>query len=177
MVIDIRMREYWTGPPEAFDPPDRPGAGWKRDMTPQEVWECNRGYWKFGPRAWRERYVTFSASDNRVKCAARITGVTSVGVVPSKGERFKLDGEVLKPGDPEYDRLMNMTIPPHRAFRYIDDGTQLPAFTCLCGCGEPVGGQDQFISGHSQRAVQERIAKRWGGAAGFVKWFDSGDDA
>jgi|GEM_PF-4444914 len=31
-------------------------------------------------------------------------------------------GEVLKPGDPEYDRLMSMVIRPHRGFVYIDEG-------------------------------------------------------
>jgi len=88
-------------------------------MTPEEVWECNRGYWRLGPRASRERYATFSTSDGRVKCAARITRVVSVGVVPSKGEvRYALEGEVLKPGDPEYDRLMSMVIRPHRNFVY-----------------------------------------------------------
>jgi hypothetical protein len=42
--------------------------------------------------------------------------------VPSKGEvRYALEGEVLKPGDPEYDRLMSMIVRPHRNFVYIND--------------------------------------------------------
>jgi hypothetical protein len=104
---------------------DRPGAGWKPGMTPEEVWEYNRGYWRLGERAWAERYATFSTGDRRVRCAARITRVVSVGVVPSKGEvRYALEGEVLSPRDPEYDRLMNLVVQPHRNFVYIDDAIE-----------------------------------------------------
>jgi hypothetical protein len=126
-VIDFRLMPFRERTPEQAedDPMDRPGGGWKPDMAPEEIWQCNRGYWRFGARAWSERYATFSAGDGRVKCAARISRIVSVGVVPSKGEvRYALEGEVLKPGDPEYDRLMSMVIPWHRSFKYIDDDSQ-----------------------------------------------------
>lgn len=126
-MIDFRLVPYEARTPEQAkdDPMDRPGAGWKPDMTPEEVWEYNRGYWKLGARARAQRYATFSTGDGRVRCAARITRVVNVGVVPSKGEeRYALEGEVLKPGDPEYDRLMSMVIRWHRNFMYIDDASE-----------------------------------------------------
>jgi hypothetical protein len=123
-VINFRLMPYHQRTPEEaeFDPMDRPGAGWKPGMTPEEVWECNRGYWRLGARARGERYATFSTGDGRVRCAARIARVVNVGVVPSRGMRYALEGAVLKPGDPEYDRLMGMVVPRHRNFVYIDEG-------------------------------------------------------
>jgi hypothetical protein len=164
-MIDFRLRPYQKSTAEQAtdDPMDRPGAGWKPDMSPEEVWEYNRGYWKLGPRARRERYATFSASDGRVKCAARITRVVSVGVVPSKGEvRYALEGEVLKPGDPDYARLMSMVIPWHRNFRYIDDGSQLPALDPRIGQrqdGESEVTRREPTMGISQGVAADRFSE------------------
>jgi hypothetical protein len=175
LTIDIRLvpRTRDRTPEEAAeDPMDRPGGGWRADMTPQQIWDWNRGYYPFVlARALREQYATMSVRGDRVVVAARLTDVEPVGMVRGR-EVFALGGDVLKPGDPDYERLMNMVIPPHRWFKYIDDGTQLPAFTCMCKCGAAVRGPDQFASGHAQRAVAERINRRWGSTVEFVKWFD-----
>jgi hypothetical protein len=178
-MIDIRLVAYTARTPEdaALDPMDRPGAGWRSDMTPQQIWDWNRGHYPFVlARALREQYATMSIRGGEVVAAARITDIENVGPVVHRraGDQYALVGDVLRPGDPEYDRLMSMTIAPHRWFTYIDDGTQLPAFTCVCGCGAAVRGPDQFASGHAQRAVAERISRRWGSAVEFVKWFDEG---
>jgi hypothetical protein len=141
-MIDFRLVPFQARTPEQAedDPMDRPGGGWMPDMTPEEIWQCNRGYWRFGARAWGERHATFSVRDGQVKCAARISRIVSVGVVPSKGEvRYALEGQVLKPSDPEYDRLMSLVIRPHRSFIYIDDGTRLP--------GRPQGRQRERSEG------------------------------
>jgi hypothetical protein len=57
-MIDFRLMPYRKKTPaEAEDDPmDRPGAGWKPGMTPEEVWEYNRGYWRLGERARAEHY-------------------------------------------------------------------------------------------------------------------------
>ncbi|HEY5857132.1 MAG TPA: hypothetical protein VIW24_24625 [Aldersonia sp.] len=118
-------------------------------MTPEQTWKWNRGYYRFDlARALREQYATMSVRGDEVVAAARITDVISVGVVPRTGrEEFALVGELLRPGDRDYDRLMGMAIPWHRSFMYIEDGTQLPEFTCLCECGVGVRGPNQFASG------------------------------
>ena len=177
MMIDIRLVPYRdrTSEEAALDPMDRPGAGWRPDMTPQQTWNWNRGHYPFVlARAMREQYATMSIRGGKVVVAARITDIENVGPVPHRraGDQYALVGDVLKPGDTDYDRLMSMNIAPHRWFKYMDDGTQLPEFACLCGCGVGVRGPDQFASGHAQRAVTERINRRWGSTVGFVKWFD-----
>ena len=174
-MIDIRLVPYTrdrTPEEAAEDPIDRPGAGWNPNHTPEQIWNCNRGYYPFVlARAKREQYATMSVRGDRVVVAARLTDVEPVGKVRGR-EMFALVGDVLKPGDPDYDRLMSMVIPAHRWFTYIDDGTQLLDFTCLCGCGAAVPGPAQFASGHAQRAVMERVTRRWDTAADFVVWFD-----
>jgi hypothetical protein len=178
-MIDIRLIPYRDSSPEqaTVDPIDWPGGGWKPDHTPEQIWNCNRGYYPFEPaRVMREQYATMSVRGGKVVVAARLSGIQNVGPVPPRDrDQYALVGEVLKPADPEYDRLMGMMIPPHRWFTYIDDGTQLPEFTCLCGCGTPVRGPNQFASGHGQRAITDRITRRWGSTVEFVKWFDGPD--
>jgi predicted aminopeptidase len=44
---------------------------------------------------------------------------------------------------------------------------------CACSCGEKVAAGRDFKIGHDQRAIRERINRRWGGALGFVRWFDA----
>jgi hypothetical protein len=141
-------------------------------MTSEQTWHWNRGYYPFDlARAKREQYATMSVRGDKVVAAARLTDVEYVGFLRGK-KRYALVGDVLKPGDPDYDRLMNMVIPAHRSYCYIADGTQLPDFTCLCGCGDAVSGPDQFASGHAQRAAIDRIIRGWDSVAEFVKWFD-----
>jgi hypothetical protein len=104
---------------------DRPGGGWHEHMTPQQIWDWNRGYYPFVlARAKRERYATMSVRGNRVVVAARLTDVEPVGPVRGR-EMYALVGDVIRPGDPDYDRFMSMAIPAHRWFMYINDGTQL----------------------------------------------------
>jgi hypothetical protein len=43
---------------------------------------------------------------------------------------------------------------------------------CACGCGTAVAEGKNFVPGHDQRAVHERIARRWGDTLGFISWFD-----
>jgi hypothetical protein len=176
-MIDIRLVPYRDSTPKdaAADPINRPGSGWRPDMTEQQIWDWNRGYYPFVPaRAKREQYATMSIRGGEVVVAARITDLKNIGPVPPMRQRdqYALVGDVLKPGDRDYSRLTDMIIAPHRWFTYIDDGTQLPQFTCLCRCGAAVREPDQFASGHAQRAVTERIGRRWGSAVQFVKWFD-----
>src|SRR5262249_23841693 len=122
-MIDIRLIPYRDRTDEEAkdDPMDRPGAGWNPNHTPEQIWNCNRGYYPFVPaRAMREQFATMSIRGSKVVVAARITDVENVGPVPHRPERdqYALVGDVLKPGDPDYDRLMNMVIPPHRWFTY-----------------------------------------------------------
>lgn len=48
--------------------------------------------------------------------------------------------------------------------------------SCACGCAQPVSGDAAFIVGHAERALDERIARRWGSAVAFIEWFDSTEE-
>ena len=96
--------------------------------------------------------------------------------VPSGGGFKKvLRGRVLAEGDPARQELLGTTINSFRnPVSYIADPPSSPR-VCACGCGSPVLGRRLFIPGHDQKALHERIAKRWGSAVEFIRWFDSSD--
>jgi hypothetical protein len=155
------------------DDMSRQKAGWDPNMTDQQVYDLNRGLWVLGPRAQRERLATFSV-DGTVRVVARIE---SIAVIPAKaaGRRSKraIVGQVLGPGDPDYDALIGTTVDGHRnPVTYIADPSG-GARACGCGCGAPVAGHRAFLPGHDQRAVHDRITRQWGSTLGFVDWFDA----
>ena len=62
-------KESWAG---------RPWQGWAPEAALEEVWEYNRGIWRFGDRIEDERIATFSWRGEVVLVAA-ITGIEDVG--------------------------------------------------------------------------------------------------
>ncbi|PPL19813.1 hypothetical protein GY24_04135 [Microterricola pindariensis] len=87
--------------------------------------------------------------------------------------KFALRGKVLGPGDADYDALIGTTVDSFRnPVTYPLRPLDTPR-TCGCGCGEEVADSRDFLPGHDQRAVHERIAQEWGTTLGFIEWFDA----
>lgn len=139
-------------------------AGWYPGMPPEELYEAGRGCWKLGPRANREQYALFIAQD-RVRGAMEIDGFTN------HGPRRAMYGQMLAPGHPLYDQYMGQPDPvPSRTrnpVRYWDpdQGGQ-----CGCGCGAQT--DREFLPGHDQRAIHDRISRAFRSVSEFLKWFD-----
>ena len=100
-------KESWAG---------RPWQGWAPEAALEEVWEYNRGIWRFGDRIEDERIATFSWRGEVVLVAA-ITGIEDVGPQFWKnGQRRRaLRGFVLPEGHRVHDALMGAERPRNRA--------------------------------------------------------------
>jgi len=82
---------------------------------------------------------------------------------------------VLEPGDPVHHALIDQA--SLDGFRnpvtYVADHPLDRPRTCACDCGGVVTGARQFLPGHDQRAIHDRIAAQWGNTVGFIRWFDT----
>lgn len=172
MAINFKL-----GPVTEIDPAtddmSRTWIGWSHLHGDEQTYEQNRGVWVLGPRAERERLATFSY-DGKIKI---VVAVDRIETIPAKevGRRSKsaIVGRVLGPGDSRHDALIDQPVDNHRnPVTYIIEPTAGDP-TCACGCGAPVAGHRSFLPGHDQRAVHERIARRWGSTLGFIDWFDA----
>lgn len=149
-------------------------VGWDFGQSDEQTYKANRGVWKLGPRATKERYATFSF-DGVVRTVVEIDGIEDVDLVDG-GVKQAIVGRVLKPGDAAYDSLIGRTVDAFRnPVTYIDNEPGTPC-TCECGCGTEVSGGRQFVPGHDQRAIHDRIREGWGTTVGFIRWFDSVND-
>jgi hypothetical protein len=125
-VIHIRTcRKRFHNPAE--DPMGREWVGWTEELTPQQVYDQNRGVYNFGPRAWRERYAVFSSIvTGTIVAVVEIDEKEPIEVVP--GGKKAIRGRVLGPGHPVHDELIGARMPDrHRnPFTYADDPAGLP---------------------------------------------------
>ena len=148
----------------AVDPLGRSAVGYSPDMTDDEIYEANRGCWVLGARADREQFALISHGGT-VRLAIAITGIVAAGA------RRALEGKVLGPGDEVYDAFVGQPSPVHarNPVNYFEApvGHRL----CKCGCGQRVA-LGNFVAGHDQKAIHERIAKV-GSVADFLDWFDA----
>lgn len=146
------------------DPLGREYFGYSHRMTDQELYETNRGVWILGARANRESYALFTYQ-GKVRLAVAIDDI-----VPA-GTKRAIEGRILGPGDPVYDRYVGKDTPAKPArnpVTYFE--SDLDNRKCLCGCGSD--STRDFIQGHDQRAIHERIA-RIGTVPQFLTWFDT----
>src|SRR4051794_9020650 len=150
------------------DPMGRDWVGYDPTLSDDELFDQNRGRWVLGSRADREEYAVFSyTGDHTVKFVAQIDGYEPVG------NKRAIVGGVLAPDHPIAQRWLGKAAPDnHRnPATYVvdpDSGTK----TCACGCGEAIPANRVFAPGHDQKAVHERITRRWGSTLGFIRWFD-----
>lgn len=172
MAINFKLEPVRPVDP-AEDDMSRTWIGYSPTHTEQQTFDQNRGVWALGPRAARERYATFSV-DRVVKLVAAIERIDVIPAKdPQRRSKSAISGTLLAAGDPAYDALIGRLVDGHRnPVTYLPD----PAAgerVCLCGCGMPVSVHREFLPGHDQRAVHDRLTRQWGGTVGFVKWFDS----
>ena len=149
---------------------NRDWVGYDASMTPDEVYERNRGRWHLGANADKEDFALFTYKGVGV-LAIEIHGIADDTKRP--GRRI-LEGKVLGPGDPVHDTYVGTAVGTNRnPVRYVE--TEFDGRPCRCGCGEQVVRRD-FAPGHDQRAIHDRISKV-GTVREFLDWFDRTWDA
>lgn len=157
----------------------RPYVGYEEGMTQDEMYAANHGEWAIGARAQKERYALFSFGRTVIQAIEienlERTTIYSGDPNEKRDDRYTINGRVLEKGDPVYDKYVGKPSPvsaSRNPVRYFDD----PEFDggrgqlCACGCGETTTA-GEFIPGHDQKAIHERIA-RIGTVAEFLKWMD-----
>jgi len=154
------------------DPMGRDWYGWDDDLDLDEVFDQNRGLWRLSSRATNEHVATFS-HNGIIKIVAEIDEIEVYGFTdPAKPPKSAIIGRVLRSG-PIWQALIGAEVDSHRnPVTYIPDPGQVGPRPCACGCGGRTTGRSQWISGHDQRAIHERITEQWGGTLGFVRWYD-----
>jgi len=169
-VIHITLTRAKESP--AADPLGRTVFGYSPQMTPDEIYRNNHGYYVLGARADRESYALFSAPDQRGQnMVVLAVEIASIDPVPGKPGRRQINGQVLSKGHPVFDAYLGKPSPAPRArnpVTYVESDEDLRL--CECGCGTEVS-HGPFVSGHDQRALHERVAKI-GTVSEFLRWFD-----
>jgi hypothetical protein len=164
-VIHIALGQMHPLDP-ADDPLGRSYAGWYPGMTDSQLYQANRGCYRFEPRAHAERHVLLSA-EGVIRQAIRVDAIVPAGPCEA------IEGEVLTAGDPVHDTYVNRPSPMkgvREIVTYLDGPSTAPLPRCACGCGEPVG-YGHFRPGHDTDALYERVA-RIGTLPDFLRWFD-----
>lgn len=162
------MLHFTLGPRRELDPTvDEMGRTWNgydRQASPQDLYDVNRSCWVLGQRADRESYALFSY-DREVVLAVEIEEIVSTPT------RRALKGRPLAPGHPVYDQYVGKAAPIQGQRNPVGYFTSsFDERFCGCGCGKVVGRGD-FLPGHDQRAIHERISKV-GTVKEFIDWFD-----
>jgi hypothetical protein len=142
-------------------------VGWFPGMPDDQLYQAARGTWKLGSRADRERHALF-VSQGLVRGAVEIKGLSVYG------DRRAIEGvgdKLLGPGDPVYDTYVGKPDPTgsrtRNPIRYWSPRT---VNVCGCGCGEAT--EREFLPGHDQRAIHERISRAFRSVSEFLVWFD-----
>ncbi|MEU9379466.1 hypothetical protein AB0D38_00035 [Streptomyces sp. NPDC048279] len=163
-MLTIALGAYQTFPTDEYG---RSSAGWRPGLTDEEVYQAGRGRWRLGTRAERERYALFTAMGIVVLAVE----IDSIAAADPDGRRT-IDGTILKPGHPVYDRYVGGATPAGKSqnpVQYV--GSPFDRTLCACGCGSETPSGRNFIAGHDQKAIHTRIAKV-GGVVQFLDWFD-----
>lgn len=155
----------------------RPFVGYEAGMTPDEMYEANHGEWAVGARAHNERYALFSFG-RTVMQAVEIESLELTNERQpddTRDHRYTIHGKILAAGHPVFDKYVGKPTPVSVArnpVRYFTDEELDGGSGALCRCGcEGWTTRGEFIPGHDQRAIHERIA-RIGTVAEFLDWMD-----
>lgn len=178
MAVNFKLSDVFSVDPED-DPMDREWVGYRPTLTGKELFERNRGMWYLRlDNVEKEDYATFSYR-GKIVAVAEISGVETLPWADSRGRRDKqaVTGQALQPGHRVYEHFIDRLVPgvSRNPVSYIEDPEPRPEpepGSCACGCGATVPAGKNFVPGHDQRAVHERIARQWGDTLGFISWFD-----
>lgn len=163
-MLSIGLGAYQTWPTDEYG---KSSAGWRPGLSDEDVYEAARGRWKLGSRADRERYVLFTAM-GIVVLAVEIESITDA----DPDGRRTINGTIQKPGNPVYDKYVGGESPVERSqnpVQYFESG--FDTTLCACGCGDDAPVGRDFLPGHDQRAIHDRV-KKVGGVLPFMAWFD-----
>jgi hypothetical protein len=151
----------------ALDPLGRARIGWAEGMGEAELYDIARGTWVLSAaRGKKERFLVV-VGGGVVRQAIEATAVTK-----GADGRWTFVGTVLKAGHPVFDEFVGQPAPngaQQNPITYFD--SVLEHSGCACGCGELVPPTREFVSGHDQRAIHDRVAKV-GSVREFLDWFD-----
>lgn len=176
------MLHITLGPWKEADSEDglgRSHVGYREGMSQQEMYDANHGEWAIGARGRNgsQHYALFSFGGHVVQALEIFEFKLTRKFTPAdkRDNKYTIHGKPLATGHPVFEKYVGegMPVTPGRnPVRYFDD----PEFDgvvgrpCRCGCGEMTTAGD-FVPGHDQRAIHERIA-RIGTVADFLDWMD-----
>ncbi|MET9362471.1 hypothetical protein ABZX93_16350 [Streptomyces sp. NPDC006632] len=166
------------GPEQRVDPADddlgRDRIGYSSTMSPIALYDAGHGAWHLGERAHKERFalMIFDGAGVLAVEIDRIEPVPTGTGGRASGRRSVIHGEILAAGHPVHDAHVGKPspIPPQRnPIGYYDAAAE--QVSCLCGCGEKIPAGKDFVQGHDQTAVRDRVSQI-GTVRDFIEWFD-----
>ncbi|MFJ8775344.1 hypothetical protein [Streptomyces microflavus] len=164
-----------AGPEQRIDPSGdelgRDRIGYASTMSPAALYDATHGTWLLGERAHRECFALITHEGQGVLAVA-IDRIEPVAPGGQGSERSVIHGEILVPGHTVYDTYIGVQspVPPQRNPVGYFDATE-ERTTCACGCGELTLSGKDFVPGHDQTALHERV-RQLGGVVAFIAWFD-----
>lgn len=152
----------------------RDRVGYSATMSPMALYDASHGAWHLGERANREHFalVTFGETGVLAIDIDRIEPVSGMVGGREGSRRSVIHGDILAKGHPIYDTYVGKRspIPPQRnPIGYFDAPEEHAP--CLCGCGGPTPAGKDFIAGHDQTALHDRV-RQIGTVRDFIDWFD-----
>ncbi len=167
LIITLGARIPTNEAHDSFLP--RTHCGWDPSLTEEQTYEAGRGWWRMAAGAEGERLALIISG-----------GVVRLAVAVDKWAvqdgRRAFTGRILQEGQPAHTRFVGQPDPSgstsRNPARYWTAKNLPGQYTsCLCGCGVEV--RNQWLPGHDQRAIHDRIRRDFGGNVGdFVAWYD-----
>lgn len=156
----------------------RTHVGYREGMSGQEMYDANHGEWAIGTKRQETEHFALFSFNGTVIQAIEVGDFELTRRFEKHDKRdnkYTMHGTILDGTHPVHQKYVGNSTPvtPGRnPVRYFSDpefdkGAGRP---CRCGCGKTTTAGD-FIPGHDQRAIHERIA-RIGTVADFLDWMD-----
>jgi hypothetical protein len=172
MIVIILGSERTVDPEQ--DDLGRDRVGFSKTMSPLALYDANHGCWHLGERASREHFalLTFDGTGVLAIKIDHIEPVPARAGGRESSRRSVIHGAILTEGHQIYDTYVGKSspIPPQRnPVGYYDAPEEQTS--CRCGCGgQTLAGKD-FIPGHDQTALHDRV-RQIGTVRDFIDWFD-----
>ena len=167
-MLEITLGKYGYQPDEDNEFLPRNHNGWHPRMSDEDIFASARGWWVLNrTRAEREKYAVVTAEGTAVQAIEITEWRTDL-----KTGRHAFNGKILPAGHPVHDRYVDkpLAAASRNPIHYISDPAD-PTGTCKCGCGQATSGT--WVTGHDQRAIQDRIRRDFSGdVAAFIDWYD-----
>lgn len=177
-MIHITVGAWKKADPE--DGLHRSHVGYREGMSDQEMYVANHGEWAIGTkRQETERFALFSYNGTVIQAIEvhRYERTRKFAREDKRDDKYTMHGTILEDTHPVHRKYVNRQTPKEvttgrNPVRYFVDSEydNSPGKSCRCGCGETTTA-GEFIPGHDQRAIHERIA-RIGTVADFLDWMD-----